>query len=289
MRKLSDLLEQLPVPDHRSGFWVALEAQLADARSNDDPIQSEPDEGDLIMVDIQIRPTDTDQPADEDRRRWLPYTILAAAAALLVIVALTLFDGSEETTPVDVVDSPDVVVTPELDDSTAQVEDLTQQPELPTYEYEEVLIAAGCTILPNPELHWDCAVGTDLSGANLRRADLFSADLSVADLAGANLSVANLFGADLSSANLSNADLAGANLGGADLRRADLSGADLRRADLSGADLGAADLSSANLFGADLSSANLSNADLAGANLTNADLSNANLTNADLTGAIGYP
>ena len=65
------------------------------------------------MVDIQILPTDADQPGDEDRRRWLPYTILAAAAALLVILALTVFDGSEQSTPVDVVDSPDVVVAPE--------------------------------------------------------------------------------------------------------------------------------------------------------------------------------
>lgn len=77
------------------------------ARSSDHIIQSEPDGGEVIMVDIQIRETGTDDTANEaSKRRWLPYTILAAAAAILVLVALTLFDGTEQSTPVDVVDTP---------------------------------------------------------------------------------------------------------------------------------------------------------------------------------------
>lgn len=69
--------------------------------------------------------------------------------------------------------------------------------------------------------------GTNLSGANLRRADL---------------SVADLRWADLCETDLRRDDLRGADLSGADLRLADLSGADLRRDDFSGANLYESDL-----------------------------------------------
>ena len=83
------------------------------ARSSDHIIQSDPDEGEVIMVDIKIRETGTDRPDDEARRRkWLPYTILAAAAAIVILVAVTLFDGTEDTSEVDVVDNPDDVDAP---------------------------------------------------------------------------------------------------------------------------------------------------------------------------------
>ena len=49
--------------------------------------------------------------------------------------------------------------------------------------------------------------GTNLVGANLRRADLTGANLADADLRCANLSGANLFGADLTDANLRGATL----------------------------------------------------------------------------------
>jgi len=98
---------------------------------------------------------------------------------------------------------------------------------------------------------------TDLSSANLCRANLCRADLSSANLCRADLSSANLCGADLSSANLCRANLC----------RADLSSANLSSANLCGANLCRADLSSANLCGADLCSANLCGADLCGANL----------------------
>jgi uncharacterized protein YjbI with pentapeptide repeats len=78
---------------------------------------------------------------------------------------------------------------------------------------------------------------TNLSGADLSRADLSRANLSRANLSGADLSRANLSGADLSCANLSGADLSCANLSGADLSRANLSGADLSCANLYGANL----------------------------------------------------
>ena len=68
---------------------------------------------------------------------------------------------------------------------------------------------------------------TDLSWANLFRANLSGADLSKADLSGANLFKADLSGANLSGANLfraylSEADLSGANLLGGDLHYANL-------------------------------------------------------------------
>jgi hypothetical protein len=68
---------------------------------------------------------------------------------------------------------------------------------------------------------------TDLSGANLYRADL----------SGANLSGAYLYRADLYRADLSRANLSEANLYRADLSRANLSEANLYRADLSRANL----------------------------------------------------
>jgi hypothetical protein len=89
--------------------------------------------------------------------------------------------------------------------------------------------------------------GANLSRANLRGANLSGADLSEANLRGANLRGANLRGADLSGAYLSGANLRGADLGGAHLSGADLSGASLRRANLSGADLRLTCLDSANI------------------------------------------
>ena len=58
------------------------------------------------MLDIKTRPAGTDDPESRDSRRWLRYGILAAAAAVLVAIAVALFDGTEESSPVDVVDSP---------------------------------------------------------------------------------------------------------------------------------------------------------------------------------------
>ena len=64
--------------------------------------------------------------------------------------------------------------------------------------------------------------GTDLSGANLHKANLRWANLPGADLSEANLRWANLSGADLHRANLSGANLLDINLCGANLYGADL-------------------------------------------------------------------
>jgi hypothetical protein len=97
--------------------------------------------------------------------------------------------------------------------------------------------------------------GTDLSRADLTRADLRGTNLSDADLRGTDLSDADLSGADLHGACLSDVYLRGADLRGASLSDADLRDADLRGATLSGAVLRYADLRGADLRGADLSEA----------------------------------
>jgi uncharacterized protein YjbI with pentapeptide repeats len=80
-------------------------------------------------------------------------------------------------------------------------------------------------------------------------------DLSEAALAGTNLT-----GADLERANLAGADLTGANLAGADLEKANLGIANLSEANLSGADLEKANLTGANLTGTNLRGAELEKA-----------------------------
>jgi hypothetical protein len=78
---------------------------------------------------------------------------------------------------------------------------------------------------------------TNLTGANLNRADLMGENLRDANLTGADLYCANLGGAKFSDADLTGADLTGTNLTKADLRNANLNGVNLTRANLSGADL----------------------------------------------------
>ncbi len=60
------------------------------------------DEGDLIVIDIQTRPTDT----DPSTRRWLPYLLAVAAAVALVVGAVALFGGTDNASDVDVTDAP---------------------------------------------------------------------------------------------------------------------------------------------------------------------------------------
>jgi len=166
---------------------------------------------------------------------------------------------------------------------------------------------------------------TDLSGAQMQRADLTDANLSRvlmvrtnlsratlnranllnARMVNANLSSSRLVGANLQGAVLENASLTGADLGNAKLNEADLYGASLGRviaigtqlshanltntnwqaADLSGADLHRANLRNANLSATSLKGANLSHANLENAKFRNADLSLADLRGANLTGA----
>ena len=110
------------------------------------------------------------------------------------------------------------------------------------------------------------------------RADLRGTDLSDADLRRANLSGADLRGADLKWADLTGANLSGADLRGADLKWADLKEAYLSGVDLKGANLSEADLEEVYLEGAELRGAYLEGANLDGANLDGADLREANLS-----------
>ena len=72
------------------------------AQSPDDTAEFEPDEGDLIMVDIQTRPTDI----DPSSRRWVPYLLAAAAAAALVVGTVALFGGTDNASDIDITDNP---------------------------------------------------------------------------------------------------------------------------------------------------------------------------------------
>ncbi len=113
---------------------------------------------------------------------------------------------------------------------------------------------------------------TDLSGANLFRANLQRAILSEANLSGANLGEADLQSTIVDSANLSGADLRGANLQAAMLNDANISGPNLSTANLQGAYLGGANIAKARLFKADLRATALYRADLREAELIEADL-----------------
>lgn len=140
---------------------------------------------------------------------------------------------------------------------------------------------------------------TNLSHANLEKANLSGADLYRTDLSNANLKGANLRGSNLRGSDLSNATLMGADLGCSDLKGSDLSYSCLFRANLLEVELEGANLSKANLEGTNLEGAylrysylkgatlrdtNLRWADLEGANLSYSDLKGANLRGANLKG-----
>jgi hypothetical protein len=71
---------------------------------------SQPHEGDLIMVDIQTEEAGKTQPDEMNRRRLARRAILAAAAAAVVIViaAVALFDGTEKSAEIDVAGPADI-------------------------------------------------------------------------------------------------------------------------------------------------------------------------------------
>ena len=136
-----------------------------------------------------------------------------------------------------------------------------------------------------PDLSGTNFNGSDLSEAELFKANLSGATLSKTDLSEADLSEANLIRANLSEADLSEAELFRTNLSEANLSKADFKQSDLTEANLSKADLTKADFSEAELYEANLSGANLSSADLEEIEAMLADLSGANLVKANLSGA----
>lgn len=131
---------------------------------------------------------------------------------------------------------------------------------------------------------------TNISGANLARANFRGADFYQANLESTNLFLANLHSANLMSAKLDRANLFLANLQSAVLTKATMNEANLSVANLTGAiltdaDLYLADFSAANLHGAVLNGAILHFCDFSAANLHGAILHGAKLQGADLTGA----
>ena len=81
-------------PDFLAALRTKIEVELLDEQS---PAHLGPDKGDLIMVDIRTREPETSRPEEETRRRWVRYTVLAAAAVIIVLVAVTLFDSTEDS------------------------------------------------------------------------------------------------------------------------------------------------------------------------------------------------
>jgi uncharacterized protein YjbI with pentapeptide repeats len=124
--------------------------------------------------------------------------------------------------------------------------------------------------------------GTDLRGADLRRAHLEGADLRRSNLDGADLYGAHLEAAFLGEASLEETTLERASLERADLWGASLKKANLMQAHLEDARLHSADLEEASFLGAHLERTNLVAVALAGANLAEAFLTGANIHSADL-------
>ncbi len=102
----------------------------------------------------------------------------------------------------------------------------------------------------------------DFSYADLRGMEIWSWGT---DLSGAQFKRANLSGAFIADANLSRAELESANMSDVHLVGADMSRTVLEDAILPNANLGRANLASANLAGVDMSCANLAAVNLCGA------------------------
>ncbi|MDX2229058.1 MAG: pentapeptide repeat-containing protein [Leptolyngbyaceae cyanobacterium bins.349] len=124
----------------------------------------------------------------------------------------------------------------------------------------------------------------DLDGAilsfqrtNLTNANLYRANLRMSFFPSANLQQAYFPFANLRGANLTNANLLRANFTAANLQLAVLSSANLESASFEQADLEGANLMNSNLQQADLTFANLRGVSLYGANLRKAKLFNVNL------------
>jgi uncharacterized protein YjbI with pentapeptide repeats len=134
-------------------------------------------------------------------------------------------------------------------------------------------------------------VRSNLSDADLTRANLEGArlDLAVAkniNLGRANLAKASIRTLDCSGANLAGARLVAALADGINLREADLTGAILDDASLMGAILAEANLTQASFRHADMSFADLATCIIEGADFTGANLRSCNLQGLELHSAV---
>ncbi|GII25609.1 hypothetical protein Pme01_52060 [Planosporangium mesophilum] len=124
-----------------------------------------------------------------------------------------------------------------------------------------------------------------LSGS-IQESDLSRANLHRAQLQTLWLNHVNLSGSDLTDAVGESANLTGVKLEGADLRRANLRGARLEDVGLQRSKLGAANLRAAGFTRSDLGGADVRGAELAGASFYDSNLRGARLDRAKLKSVV---
>lgn len=158
------------------------------------------------------------------------------------------------------------------------------------------------TFQATPTLTSVHCIGTDLTGADLKRAILGD------DFSSVNFDGAGLNGADLSSATLvtcyqiaaggidqcpgsdfTNATMHKADLAGRDLATVTFSGTDLTGSDLAGAAFGLVEPDNIGTFPTDFDGANLTDVDMTGTDVSLPDLSATDLDGALLTGTALVP
>jgi hypothetical protein len=110
-------LHDLPVPDHRPGFWDDLEASVAATVDEPAPaVSTGPSTGELPAVTALA---DRPSPASSTSRRRLPFVFGAAAAViLLVAVGLVLLGGDGDDDATEVAQAPEVTTTAAPDATT---------------------------------------------------------------------------------------------------------------------------------------------------------------------------
>ncbi len=113
--RIMALIVELADSAHSAPSYEDLEEMLdggSGARSADHTAWSEPDQRDPIRADIEPRAISTGYSDERTRRTWLPYGIVAAAAVILAVVAVALFNGDEESSDLDVIGRPADVDSP---------------------------------------------------------------------------------------------------------------------------------------------------------------------------------
>ncbi len=88
--------------------------------SADQTVASQSHEGDLIMVDIQTQEAGETQADEMNRRKLARRAILAAAAVVIAVIAVALFDGAEKSSEIEVVERPADIDAPEPEQLTPE-------------------------------------------------------------------------------------------------------------------------------------------------------------------------